>query len=458
MFRPIIFIGFLFIFSCKKNSHDDNDPTTKNQFHKSITAGETYAQMPEIRYLFEGKDESINIIYPEADLLKWVQFNSDKVIFKKTIQPAGGFTGLWSKGFCKTTKGDFVFTGPFWQADLSLGSIYIATVNESGNLVNTKLISLKSGEHLSADNIFPAHDGGYFAYTILNSGFNLTKLNENAEVEWRKENLSIKDIGYVGEIKSLTEDSEGNIIVASILHDMTGTSLGPEESLIKLSPDGDIIWVKSLNIKNMDAHNNNDYNIKYLFTDEENSIYAFEEFHYVKRILITKFDSNGNILLMRYFDDNTTGLYDVQYRDRSFYVLTGCQIPVKTLHFEINSNLEITKKGVVLGVGNLSELPGKFVRSPDDQFTDFILAGKDESDKNAWQHVRLNDNWKYPCYDYTFPNAVLRQYTDFTVRSWNSSETETIDYSSEDFITSDADFELQSHSIGDMHVDTFCRP
>lgn len=460
MFRPFIFTGLIMIMSCKKNvdNNNDNNLNSGNQFHKSIAIGETYYQNPEIIYSFKGSDQGINIIYPESDILKWVQFNSEKVVFKKSLQPTGSFTGFWNKGFTKTNNGNFVFAGTYWQT-ISMGGMYVATVDEKGSLINTKVISVRSGnETIRADAVYPARNGGYFISSTVNNIFNITRLNENAEVEWKKTDLSIKDVGYIVEIKSLAEDSNGYIFIATLLNDTTGTSEGPRECIVKMEPNGNIIWVKSLNIKNMDAHNNSDYNIKYLIADEQDNIYAFEEFHFVKRIMVTKLDTDGNILAIKNFDDNTTGLYDVQYRDQSFYILTGGQNIVKTLHLKINQNLEITKKGVVLAVGDLSELPGKFFRSSNDQFTDFIIAGKDEWDNNAWQYVRLNDDWKYPCYSYTIPEVQLKQHTDFSVQSWGNTEVEIMDYAPEEFVTSDVTFELKAHPTSNMVMGLFCKP
>lgn len=427
-----------------------------NQFHKSIAIGENYYANPEILYAFKGSDQEINIIYPESDQLKWAQFNSGSVAFKKILQPTGSFRGFWSKGFTKKNNGNLVIAGTYWQTEQSLGSMYVATADEKGNLLNTKVVSLKSGENIRGDIVYPAQDGGYFTASTAYGTFDITRLNSNTEVEWRKSGLSINGVANVTEIKGLTEDSKGNIFIATLIHHITGTNSGPRECIIKMEANGNIAWIKSLEIRNLDAHINSDYDIKYLMMDEHEALYAFEEFDSVKRMMVTKFDSDGNILAMKNFDDNTTGLYDVQYRDQSFYLLVGGNNPVKTLQLKMDQNLDIVKKGVVLAVGDLSSLPGKFFKSSDGQSTDYILAGKDEWDNNAWQYVRLDKNWKYPCYNYTVPDIHLKQHTDFSVQNWDITQFETISYSAEDFVTTDAAFELKALPTNSMAIGVFC--
>lgn len=459
MYRAFIFTIITLFFSCKKNDNNNNtgNPDAVKQFHKSIATGENYYENPDILYAFKGSDQQINIIYPESDQLKWVQLNSESVTFKKMLQPAGGFNGFWSKGFAKNDNGNLTIAGTYWQTDHSLGSMYLATADEKGNLLNTKVISLKSGENIRGDIVYPAHDGGYFIVSTAHDAFDITRLNENAEVEWKKTGLSIDGVANVAEIKSLTEDSKGNLFIATLMH-TAGTSSGARECIIKMEPDGNIIWIKSLEIRNLDAHINSDYDIKYLMVDENEFLYAFEEFHYVKRIMVTKFDTDGNILAIKSFDGNTTGLYDVQYRDQFFYLLVGGNNPVKTLQLKMDQNLSILKKGVVLAAGDLSSLPGKFFKSSTDQSTDYIIAGKDEWDNNAWQYVRLDDDWEYPCYNYTVPNINLKNHTDFSVQNWDITRFETTSYAAEDFLTTAAVFELQARSTSNMIMGVFCEP
>lgn len=457
MYRILTFTAITLFLSCKKNDNNNNNgnPGLIKQFHKSIAIGESYYGNPDILYAFKGDDQQINIIYPESDQLKWVQFNNESVTFKKMLQPTGSFNGFWSKGFSKNNNGDLAIVGTYWETEHSSGSTYLATADEKGNLLNTKVISPKSGGNIRGDMIYPAHDGGYFIASTAYGIFNITRLNRNAEVEWRKSGLSIDGVADVTEIKSLTEDSKGNIFTAALMRNI-GTSAGIQECVIKMKPDGDVIWIKSLEVRNLDAHVNSDYNIKYLITDEHESLYAFEEFHFVNRIMITKFDTDGNILEMKTFDDNTTGLYDVQYRDQSFYLLVGGYNPVKVLQLKMDQNLSIVKKGVVLAAGDLSGLPGKFFKSSTDQSTDYIIAGKDEWDNNAWQYVRLDDNWKYPCYDYIVPNINLKNHTDFSAQNWDITQFKTTSYTAEDFLTTDAAFELKARSNDNMIMGIFC--
>lgn len=457
MYRALIFPVIILAFSCKKNDNSNTgEPAPTAQFHKSIAIGENYYVNPDILYAFKGSDRYINIIYPDADQLKWVQFNSEEVIFKKTLQPAGSFSNFRSKGFTKKSNGHVAIVGTYWQTEHSLGSMYVATADERGSLLNTKVISLKSGENIRGDIVYPAHDGGYFTASTAYGVFDIIRLNENAEVEWRKSGLSINDVAGITEIQSLVEDSRGNIFMATLIHLAAGQ--GPRECIIKMEPDGNIAWIKSLAIKNLDAHVNSDYNIKYLMMDEHEALYAFEEFHYAKRIVVTKFDTNGNVLSMKSFDDNTTGLYDVQYDDQSFYLLVGGNSPAKTLQLKMTQDLDVVKKGVILAAGDISNLPGKFFKSAVDQFSDYIIAGKDEWDNNAWQYVRLDENWKYPCYNYTIPDIYLRSHTDFSVQNWDITLFETTSYTAEDFVTTDAAFEFKSLSTTNMTRGVFCEP
>lgn len=455
MNRIFIFIAIAFIFSCKKHNNNTSATNSVKQFHKSIAIGETYAQNPEILHASKGTDEEINIVYPEADQLKWIQFSSNKVFFKKQLQPTGNFKGFWSKGFIKNKNDNFVIVGTYWQYENSLGSMYISTADKRGNLLGTKVISLKSGENIRGDIIYPARDGGYFVASTANHSFDITKITENAEVKWRRNGLFISQVTDISGIKSLAEDSKGNIYVAT-LQNVYGSGFSPQECIIKLSPDGNIIWIKSLEIRNMDGHNNSDYNIKYLIVDENDVLYAFEEFHYVGRIMMTKFDTDGNILALKNFGSGIIGLYDVQYIDQDFYLLTGGANPVKTLNLKMNQNFEITKKGIVLAVGDLPWLPGKFFKSPSDQSTDYLLAGKDEQDNNAWQYIRLDEAWKYPCYNYSMQEVNLKDHLDFSIKTWDTTQFETATYSTEDFITADAVFELKNYTTSNMVTGVFC--
>lgn len=457
MYRILILSLITLAISCKKNSNNTPGQNSVKQFHKSVAIGETYYENPGIIYASKGTDQEINIVYLEGDQLKWVQFNSDKVSFKKVLQPTGTSTGLRSYGFTKNASGNYAIVGSYWQEQQLLGSMYISTADATGNLLDTKVYSLKSGEHFHGNLIFPAHNGGYFVASTGYDIFDITRVSQNGEVKWRKSGLFIKQITNISGIKSLAEDSKGNIYVATLQH-VYGSASTPQECIIKLSPDGNIIWIKSLNIQNLDAHNNSDYNIKYLIADENDIFYAFEEFHYVNRMMITKFDSEGNILAMKNFGNGTTGLYDVQYINQDFYLLVGGTNPAKTIHLKMNRSLEITKKGIVLAVGDLPWLPGKFLKSSTGQSTDYILAGKDEWNNNAWQYVRLDENWKYPCYNYTMQDVNLKKHTDFTVKNWDISAFEIISYSSEDFVTTNAGFELKNQPITNMVRGVFCEP
>lgn len=457
MCRVLIFTVIILTLSCNKNDNNTAHSGLVKQFHKSIAIGENYYENPDILYAFKGSDQEINVIYPESDQLKWVQFNSDRATFKKVLQPAGSFRSFWSKGFSRKDNGNLTIVGTYWQTENSLGSMYVATADEKGNLLDTKVISLKSGENIRGDKVYPARDGGYFTVSTAYGGFDITRLNETAEVEWKKTGLYINGMANVEEIRSLAEDNKGNIFMATLIHNITGASPGTQECIIKMKPDGTIIWIKSLEIRNLDAHNS-DYNIKYLIVDEHEELFAFEEFHSVKRMMVTKLDSDGNVLAMKNFDDNTTGLYDVQYRDQSFYLLVGGNNPVKTIQLRMDQNLNIIKEGVILAVGDLSGLPGKFFKSSTDQSTDYAIAGKDERDNNAWQYIRLDENWKYPCYNYTGQNISFKNHTDFSVQNWDVTQFETTSYSAKDFVTTNAVFELKALPTSNMTMSVYCEP
>ena len=91
MCRVLIFTVIILTLSCNKNDNNTAHSGLVKQFHKSIAIGENYYENPDILYAFKGSDQEINVIYPESDQLKWVQFNSDRATFKKVLQPAGSF-------------------------------------------------------------------------------------------------------------------------------------------------------------------------------------------------------------------------------------------------------------------------------------------------------------------------------------------------------------------------------
>jgi hypothetical protein len=124
----------------------------------------------------------------------------------------------------------------------------------------------------------------------------------------------------------------------------------------------------------------------------------------------------------------------------------------------MDQNLNIIKEGVILAVGDLSGLPGKFFKSSTDQSTDYAIAGKDERDNNAWQYIRLDENWKYPCYNYTGQNISFKNHTDFSVQNWDVTQFETTSYSAKDFVTTNAVFELKALPTSNMTMSVYCEP
>lgn len=441
--------------ACKKNESRPSEGKT-TQFHKSISSGETYYQQPEIIYSATNDLGEPSIVYWEDEgyehsYLKWVQFKENgEPVFKKMLRPSGDPQIFWQTGFARTNNNEYVFSGSLWRRTDGFGDMFIATANESGQLLKTKVISANAGNKtIRGDKIFTTHDNGYLITSFLFSPC-ITKLNSDAVIEWSVNLENIKSTNrYFTAISSLTETKQGDIILAL-------TNNSGDEYIMKMSAVGEIIWLKEYKLSNIDGHYE-PINIKYLVADENDNIYAFEEYFTAERILIIKTDKNGGATKVTSVDGDCRSLYDLQYTNQAFFLLTGTDNVTRCLHIQLNKELEIQKKGVVLSVGDLSSLPGKFFKSKDGEYTSFIIAGLDEDDKTGWQFLRLNNEWKYPCFNYTMP--------EFSISNHSEYETTNIDLADigfslnppSDYITTDDQFIMSDFSISNMEVTDYCK-
>lgn len=450
----IIFLG-LILFSCKKNDASPSpNETNLGQFHKSINIGENYPQQPQIAFSSANSLGDPDIFYEEAIdnehyYLKWLRLkeNGDPV-FKKTLQPPVNSYLYWQTGFTKTNNNEYVLSGSWWE-NQGFGSMFIATFNEDGELLKTKIVSSKNGDNtVRGDKIFSTRDGfvAITEYPIPS----LIKLDVNASVQWSLNIVGIKNSNSsFSVVSNPVEDNAGNVFIALV--DYSGN-----QYLIKLdASSGNIIWAKQYSISNLDGYFS-PFVMKRLVIDEQDNIYMFSEYLSVNRILIIKANKDGNFINAVYAGDDCRTLYDIQYINQNFFLLTGTYNTTRCLHIQLNKNLEIQKKGVVLSAGDLSELPGKFNKSKYPDYTNFLIAGPDENNVNSWQYIRLDNNWKYPCFDYTIPAISFPNHTNITTADIQVGDINF--YPSRfEYVTTEAQFILNSIPINNMSATDYCK-
>ncbi len=420
MLRLFLFSTLIIsITGCQKNNDRENQgPSDVHQFHKSIASGgDTYRQQPV--YSFYGEDSAIDIMYrsygaDEFSVESWIRFRDGEAVFKKRLVPPESFTGFGIYGVTQDQNKNYSFGGTYWTAN-SGATMFLSKISASGNLVESKSINYKNGGSFKADRIYGTRDNGY----IVTFGTTIARLNEDAEVIWRKtiNQLVNPAVGF-GNIFSVREDNAGNFILAM------NSGEPARKWMIKLDGNGSLIWVRGVEFTSTEIENTYNSRLHYLITDEENNLYDFEVFHYTLRILITKISPDGEVLDIVQFNSEAAGLYDVQYQDGSFFVLSGTQYFNTAQYFEMDKSLKLLKKGVILGNGyQMPEHSGKFFLSAGKKYTDFVIAALDQNDNyNPWQYLRLDNNWTYPCQTFEVPDVAVFRHSDFIVLSREPDE------------------------------------